>query len=170
MRLLAACFLPPSEPFRRLPPRSRNPRAPEQRSGAGSQLLSPEHRPQLLAWPSLLGRGLPAGPRPPTAHSCRGVRAQRTRQSWQQGNKEQPAHHHLISCRKYLTLAFWVRALRDLRGGEPVPHANPNAVPKEKTAGRAERVPVFGLSICRSYGHGRCFYKPDEGISVWIWF
>lgn len=31
-------------------------------------------------------------------------------------------------------------------------------------------VPVFDLSICRCYGHGRHFSKPDQGVSVRIWF
>lgn len=112
----------------------------------------PEHRPQLLAGMDLPG-GARAAPRP-RPRSCAGVRALPARHCPQQGSEELPALHLLLSCRNSIPV-FLLRALCDLWGRLPAPPLI--QMVSEKTLGRAERVSVFGLSLCRGYDHGRHF-------------
>lgn len=159
MRLLAAFFRRHPSLFGDTHPAAEPPPVLRSRGVELAASCFPQHRPQLPARISPLGRGLPA--------AAGGQSPAETRLAEQQGTKEQPAHPRLISCRIYSPQSFLVQALR---GGEPVPPTHPIAVRKQKPRGRAEGVPVFDLSICRCYGHGRHFSKPDKGVSVRIWF
>lgn len=160
-------FLPPSQPFWSLPPRSRNPSAPERRSGAGSQLLP-------RAQPAAARRDIPSGARAArrTPASGRtqllGCRAQLTPtpQSQQQGNREQPALHRLVSCRKHLADSFRFRVSRVRWVGSLHHPLIQMLLENRKLGGEQMGVLGFGLSVCRSYSHGRNLPKPDEGVSA----